>query len=59
MALDNKLIVTSEMASVRVWDLETQQNLYTFADFDDYAKIAISQNSKTLVCYVVGVNTMR
>lgn len=59
LALDNKVIVTSETTCVRVWDLQSGECKFTVSDFDDYAKIAISQNTKILVCYLVGVNAMR
>lgn len=52
-------MVTSENTCVRVWNLETQSLVHRFADFDDFAKIAISADTKVLICYLVGVNIMR
>lgn len=59
VAKDNTVVVTSETSCVRVWSLEKEKCLFMFNDFDDYAKIAISQNSQILICYLVGIDTLR
>lgn len=59
VALENKIAITSESSCIRVWDLTAEKCKFTISDFDDYSKIAVSQDSKTLVCYMAGVNTLR
>lgn len=59
IGLENQLAITSETFCIRVWDLQTLQCTYEISDFSDYARIAISQDSKVLVCYLAGVNVLR